>query len=134
MTTSNISTTYRTVLESSNKFNETADCSVISMSIATGKSYEECHKAFKEAGRKDRRGVGLGMIENVLQQFGFNNEIKVCATELGKRITVNQAGKYLKDGKYIAVTRNHALAIVNGVVHDWTEGRRHQVKFFYKVG
>ena len=133
MTTSNISTTYKTVLESSNKICETNDCGVISMSIATGKSYEECHKAFKKAGRKDRRGVGLGMIENVLQQFGFNNEIKVCATEFGKRITVNQAGKYLKDGNYIAVTRNHALAIVNGVPHDWTEGRRHQVKFFYKV-
>ena len=134
MTTSNISTTYRTVLESSNKFNETADCGVISMSIATGKSYEECHKAFKKAGRKDRRGVNLQMIEDVLSEFGFSNKHKACLLEFGKRITVNQAGKYLKDGNYIAVTRNHALAIVNGVVHDWTEGRRHQVKFFYKIG
>ena len=133
MVTNNISTIYKTVNESSERINEANDCAVIAMSITTGKSYTECHEAFKKAGRQDRRGVSLGMIENVIKQFGIMSPMMVCQSEFRKRIPVTQAPRYFRDGKYIAITRSHALAVVDGVVHDWTNGRRHQIKYFYKI-
>ena len=52
------------------------------------------------------------------------------------RLTVNRIAKErkYKKGKYLLLTRNHAIAMIDGEVLDWTKGRRNVVKQIIKVG
>ena len=61
------------------------------------------------------------------------DSISICQRVFGKRITVNQAPNYLLKGKYLLFVSGHVLAMVDGEVLDWTQGRRHQVKGYLKI-
>ena len=47
--------------------------------------------------------------------------------------TVRTLARELSKGTFIVRTREHVLCLRDGVVHDWTSGRRHQIKAVYEV-
>jgi hypothetical protein len=122
-----------TTLQQSRELGESNDCGVISISIASGRPYQEIHKLFVKHGRSKGKGVSLNMIKRVLDDLGYKSDWDVCQAVFGKRVPVTHARGYFREGNYIAITRTHALAVVNGNVVDWMEGRRHQIKFFFKL-
>lgn len=127
---------YETIIEDPVRkaFNETNDCAVIALSIVCQKPYLDVHTTFMKVGRKYRKGVSLGMIKQVIVMLtGTAPEYKFAYHEFGKRVTVSKVGNFLNRGRYVAITRNHCLAVVDGNVQDWTNGRKHQVQTFMKV-
>ena len=114
-------------------------CTVIASAIATGSTFEEVQELFSINGRKHRRGVStMMMVQNVRQlakDLGFKVEyynskmMRGLKTKVGCGLTVNNLVKVVpKNKRFILVSNNHAVAVKNGRVHDWAEGRKYHVK------
>ena len=126
--------TYNTCLEISNSKNEKNDCGVTAIAIATGIGYDKAHKLFCLLGRKPRRGVSFNMLESAIQFIvGSLPEFKVILKPNGSQYTGVTIGKALPKGKYILLFRGHAAALVDGVIEDWTDGRRKRILGYFKV-
>lgn len=125
--------TYANLQMVSEAMGETNDCGLIATSIVTRTGYKRVHETYSSLGRKKRCGVDTIQISKAINSLGFSEEREYMKRKHGKRITVNKIGLYYPNGKYIAITRTHALALVDGKVQDWTEGRKHQVLFVMKI-
>lgn len=108
---------------------EANDCTVKALAIAGGIAYTKAHYIMKQAGRRNRRGTHTPNIKKGFELAGFKLE-KVKHT--GKTVTTITQD-CAKSKRYVAITRNHILAITNGIVQDWTEGRRHRIETLFEV-
>jgi hypothetical protein len=105
-------------------FNEERDCAVRAYSFYKKISYEDSHKKFKANGRKDRRATFLPVIEKVIGLDGLH--VKNLKKE--DRPTLNRLMKLYPNKRIYAVTRNHAVAIINGVIYDtWKPGKKTKI-------
>jgi len=52
---------------------------------------------------------------------------------INKHITPNNQDDYLPTDNYIMGVSGHVIGIKNGVVNDWTEGRKHQAKSIWRI-
>lgn len=92
---------------------ETNDCAVRASSVATGKTYAEMHAAYKAAGRKDRKGTPVFLIDDVLDyKLGLKAQSKRSAKTLAKFL------KEYNTGSWVLCNARHAWAVIDGVVHD----------------
>lgn len=109
-------------------YGERMDCAVIAMAIATLTPYNQMHSIYKTFKRKDRRRTPHEVTNNVFE-YMMQKKINNQSTEalFGKKIPVSKIGQYLPKGTYLCHTRGHIIALVDGVVHDWTNGRKHMV-------
>jgi len=113
---------------------ETNDCSVIAASIAGRVPYNVAHAALKAQGRKARGGAYLGWTKNALKGMGCRVErVEAGKQPNGSRWTATSIGRKFPKGYYLVSYRGHIAAMVNGVVEDWTEGRRHVVESVWQV-
>ena len=48
-------------------------------------------------------------------------------------LTVTRLQRELTSGTYLVNTDGHVLALVDGVVHDYTDGRRHRIESVWRV-
>ena len=115
------------------KFKENNDCTVIAATIVTGASYAEVHKRFKNAGRKKGRGTYDPMQREVLEQLGAKIDEWEPRKKNGGRYSVRTIGKVLHTGKHYVFIKRHALAVVDGEVHDWSNGRLHEVEKVWTI-
>ena len=113
---------------------ERADCTVIATAIACRIPYPEAHEMVRMMGRPNRQGFYTNIIAESLPQFGYEAiELKRIKQKNGSLYTPKTIGKKLKSGYYICQVNGHAFAVVNGVVEDWTDGRRHRIKRIWKI-
>lgn len=119
---------YKQVKKESEKLNEHNDCAVRATTLASGFSYDHVHRLYSLCGRKHRRGVKRYITDKVWKHLG----LKVKPVQV-KSKTVCTLERELRFGKYLVFTRGHLLALIDGVVQDWTKGRRHRVVRVYKV-
>lgn len=119
---------FATMQAKASAYGERRDCMVKAWAIAQRVPYETAHAMFKALGRKDRSGTRWAVTVEAMRGAG------VCIQWLPRRVTVARIGHFLGAGRYIAVTTSHALAVINGVVEDWTAqaSGRHQVVGFIK--
>ena len=108
-------------------------CTVAALALTLDWSFGKAHRWMaKHAARRNRTGV---------YPYLWEGAIKKAAESVGKRFSAS-GRHYLPDGRAMTLTRfckenptgtyyvrvnKHALAIVNGVMHDWTAetaGRR----------
>ena len=116
------------IRSASKRLNETNDCTVKAVAIATGISYERVHEAFKKVGRKDREGCSTWKVEIAMTNLGFKAEkLKEWKGKTAKTLDLPR-----KDN-YIVFTCNHALAVKFGLVKDWTAERRHRITDVWKI-
>lgn len=125
---------------------ETRDCTVKALAIAASVNYQTAKAALKRNGRKDGKGTSkivvlaaakeLGRSLTVVKQESFINKYPGVHKGL-HNITTHHPARFhsvWEDGRtYIAFTKDHALAIVNGVTHDWSAKRSLQIKSLYRV-
>lgn len=107
-------------------------CTVVTLAIVTGRSYQDCNKYLYKYGRRLRTGMfekeiisaleGMKTFKVVRGQYSNNN-----------RITLNQFVKRHPKGKYFVCHRGHAFAVVDGVVFDHSNQKRRQVTLAYRV-
>ncbi len=93
---------------------ERKDCAVRSFSVAACVSYEFASKLFEKHGRKHNKGTSFTVSDSVIKEE-FPNHVFVGAEGL----TLPNFAKRYNKGHYIVHVRKHALAIVDGVIHDW---------------
>lgn len=111
--------------------NDNNMCTVIALACCKNWTYEGAYKYAQKHGRKHGCGMIVSKIERML---GIKWEDWKWTQELyGRRLTPNTFAKMHPKGKYYCLTRSHAIAIVDGVVQDWTEGRRYQIQRFIEV-
>ena len=112
---------------------ERSDCAVKAFALVFGVDYEDMHLMFKREGRRNGNGTDTRISNNVLIKLGHPIETKMIRGEKGQKITTGRIGQYLPEGKFLVFTSGHMLALVDGEVLDWTEGRRHRVKYVIKI-
>jgi hypothetical protein len=102
---------------------ERNDCSVRSMAVATGRSYEDCHAALKAAGRQDLAGCRAAVLSQALglpfQITGREAQGRGCPD------TRPTAARFIREhasGIYIVFVTGHFFAVVNGVQMDMGVG------------
>jgi hypothetical protein len=124
--------TYNAIQADSLAMREANDCSVCAVSVACQIPYKEAHEYLRSLGRPKGRGwywrthlrgqrLISGYVDN-LKRIGFEHE----QIEF-KSKTVATIGKELREGHYLVHVKGHVLALVNGKVEDWSEGRRHRI-------
>lgn len=113
---------------------ETNDCGVKCLAIVCRTNYENAHRVAQKMGRKPRKGTPWNWQTLRLAGNELGYVFKPCRADLhGKTITT--AARDLQRGYYaVLVSRGrHVVAVHNGQIHDWTEGRRHRVYAVWKV-
>lgn len=108
-------------------FNEKNDCAVKAIAITHNVEYSQVHKMLRAEGRVNRKGTYRHQQEAVSKLLGATFIDTIPRKVGGGQITVNNIGRYFPTGNHMVFTRGHVLALVDGVVQDWTAGRRHRV-------
>ena len=121
---------YAKAVIKANEARENNDCGVKAVAIACDVAYIVAKKALEKQGRIARKGASLGSILDAFKALGFKAE----RVELkAKTVTGLESDPTVKAGHYVALVRGHILAIKNGSVEDWTEGRKHRIVLAYKI-
>lgn len=125
---------------------ESKDCSVIAVTAATGLPYAQVHAIAKKAGRIDRDGFWSQKILGAMEKEGLLSFTTVSMYDEKKCNTPQYNSGYhtrrqppyptlaevlrkFPSGKLVLETRNHAFAVVDGVVMD----NRQKVKARYRI-
>jgi hypothetical protein len=109
--------------QSSGFFAEKKDCTVRSFACAADIPYSEAHAIMKRSGRRDGRGWWSERGLAVAKADGLLDFAKVpCAIPARNYLvtwpTVAQVIARYKTGRYIICTRRHAMALIDGTIHD----------------
>ncbi len=120
----------------SDSFGETNDCSVIAISLLCDVSYDVAHRALAASGRKEKRGARMPIIRRAILALGMNIQNVDSKSAIGKypgchvslkSVTTHHPARFNKAWKdgcaYMFVTAHHCLAVVDGVVQDWSANR-----------
>lgn len=110
--------------EAAKLLHETKDCAVKAVTAVTGVHYMDVHSLMAACGRRHRKGTPNHITRAVLDRLGFvTEEVKAWSK------TVRTLGREFKgrSGTYLVWTSRHILAIKDGEVLDWTNGRLHRV-------
>lgn len=105
------------------KYKDKGFCSVVAVATVTGLSFARAHKKMSKSGRKNRCGVNLMNIYEVIRNQGYNVD-DVYNGFYGRPLTLNKAAQMYDRGTYLLVTNKHITAIVDGDVNDHTNPDR----------
>ena len=121
-------------------------CTVMASSIAFNTSFEYMQDLYFDLGRRRFRGCYFSeVIETLAEKFkcnlttykksyrGYFNAKNNADFLNMPRLTPNNANGYLPKGNYILSVRGHVLSLKNGIVEDWSRGKKHQVNTIYKI-
>ncbi len=113
-------------------YNDTNNCAVVATAIAANVKYGKAFNLLKSLGRLTGTGTSCYMLAEAFNQLGFK------LVQQGDRMsgwgTVSTITRKLPSkGTFIAYVSGHVLTIRDGVVMDWTEGRRHRIIGIYQV-
>jgi hypothetical protein len=107
------------------------DCSVRALAVACDLPYKDAHSIFEKAGRIAGHGTSVCVSSRVHLDLGFTKLDPASLVVDAKfpkyanhRVNTSVA-KFAREhrlGTYILHTKTHALALVRGVVHDWSRG------------
>jgi len=114
-------------------YNDSNNCTVVTTAIAANVPYGKAFNLLKSLGRQTGKGIPFAQIDKyVFKELGYNL-IKQgdSSTRWGTVSTITN--KLPSKGTFIAYVRGHVLTIRDGIVMDWTEGRRHRIKRVYQV-
>lgn len=124
--------------------NEKWDCSVRAVALAADVPYDVAHHALKLQGRKPRQGASTKQIKDALTIVAEKIEAKFVGVLVSYRFgnrnrikypTLTEVLRSHRTGRYIILTRNHAMALLDGQIHDVGEisGSRSRVQDIISV-
>lgn len=111
-------------------------CTVIASSLAFDQDYNEILKYYDKQGRKRGSGVlptktkeiNLKLAKKFDYKTKYLERKQVRELANGKTMTVGNCHKYLDyDKNYIIGIKGHSLAMVQGDVQDYTEGKKNHI-------
>jgi hypothetical protein len=139
--------------DAAERLGETNDCTVRALAAVSGLAYADAHELMAACGRKPRQGAHFLVAMDALgYELGRNlrrvNPVRPFRPTPGRwgsngqacngpqsAMTVRTLARHplVQSGKWFAITCNHVLAIVDGQVLDWSEGRLNRVTALYLV-
>jgi len=127
---------FQELAKAANDMGETRDCAVKALAIVGDLSYEDAHCLLELYGRKSRDGTYDYITHKALKflDLATEDQTKLWRDCMGGR-TVRTLARVMRGrkGKWLVWTSQHILAVEDGEVHDWTNGRLHRVKRILKV-
>ena len=136
---------------------DTNFCTVVASSVAFDLPFNLVHKLYSEHGRKLRTGLMPDKTDEMILKLAEITGYKVSCfsldrkhkyltgfsrwvdnkgeilTQLRHNLTPNNAETYLPLGNYILGVRRHVLGVENGIVQDWTQGKKHKINRVWKI-
>lgn len=110
-------------------YKDSNHCTVVGLAVACKVSYGKAFNTFKKLGRITGRGTHKGTQIMAFRDLGYELEKVDCQAK-----TVTTLTKHLPSvGQYIAYVRGHMLSVDDGIVKDWSDGRRHRILAVYQV-
>lgn len=103
------------------------DCSVVALAITCRVSYKVAQQALIDSGRNIGERSFYGEEMNAVRKLGCTFETESPRQPNGCKYTPKTIGQYCKRGYYLAWCKGHIFAVVNGVVEDWTNGRKNHI-------
>lgn len=113
-------------------------CTVIATAIVCGCSWRTAERINAEYGRQKRQGTffnGTTLMHNVLARLGkvAQPEYNVRTNPGTPRFTLKTVARRYPKGRYLVFVHGHVLALRNGVIDDFSDGRQHKVLSVYKI-
>ena len=108
------------------------DCGVISISVLANVPYQDAYAACELAGRIKNHGMRIHQILDALSMLNKKYIMVEDFPFYPKGCTPRQFVKYYPTGKYLCTTRNHALAVIGGVVEDYSANGKRKILKVYK--
>jgi hypothetical protein len=116
-------------LDSKKEHRDKDDCTVRAFSLVMGCSYDKARMFMAANGRNHREGMSFGQLRNI-----FDNLKKHKATILCPDVSVAKFAKNNLSGRYYIIIEQHALAVIDGVIHDWdTSSKNKKILCAWKV-
>lgn len=120
--------------DAAKSLDESNDCLVSSIAMITGLDYYTVHKALKIRGRRNRCSTPHKVARDALRDLGFSlfefkvekdwpQEIGLTTKNLlSRHFNKPHADRIVKQmgDRFIAITRDHAIPVLNGIAHDWS--------------
>lgn len=117
--------------ENTKLMKEDNDCTVKAFAVVFNTTYEKAHSHLKHhCGRQNRKGV---ISREVLPPSLKRTKYKVGPYSRANRISLKAFVEKHNEGRFYVCVRGHALAVVDGVVHDYKAGLRRQVTWAMRV-
>ena len=115
-------------------------CAVIAIACVTGESVKTVQTTLADVGRKVGEGTTRWEIQEALRHLGYVSRA-ANRTEVGHRLALtnttnqldNQARKGLEGRRFLAITRGHALAVVDDRVQCHTANKRNRLLDIYEI-
>jgi hypothetical protein len=102
---------------------ETKDCSVISMALVAGITYDESHALFAKCGRTFRHGTSAKKVDGVFYELGIKHKRSNIEGMTFQTILCT-----LKpEGKYLLISKRHSAAVINRKIVDWSDNEDKEV-------
>lgn len=109
--------------------NEDNDCAVISLATLMGWTYGKARTAMRVTGGRDDRGRASMHI--AAKNMASMVEVNGLCPEKG--VTLGEFCKVHKRGRYWVNVTGHALAVINGKIHDHSYSPRRRVRYAWRI-
>lgn len=106
---------------------ETNDCVVKTYMFATGVDYDTAWRVHNEAGRKPRKGMHPSEYTRAWYAQGWAYGGKML--DPPRTMRALHADDRFRTGTWIIGIHKHLVCVRDGIVHDWTRGRKHHIEY-----
>lgn len=105
-------------------------CTVIALAVTCNLKFGKSKAIMSRNGRVTGKGACLPIIEQAIAEAG-HRVVKKSYSVGGTMSTV--ASRLDSSKTYMVFVRGHVAAVRDGIVQDWTEGRRHRVQVVWEI-
>jgi hypothetical protein len=107
---------------------ERKDCAVRAFSVAACVSYSTAQEIYQRHGRNPNKGTPFFVTERVMA-----TEFPDALFTTHNDITLPKFVRLYNKGHYLVHVRGHALAVVDGVIHDWRPRPKTKVRCAWRL-
>ena len=128
------------------------DCSIVSISLVTGIDYQTVAETLAKHGKKKNKGTTIVVIKAAMLELGYRmvernynqmvslmNSVSKEASYRVKKLNTrhpklhNKETNWVKEVPQLWLVPKHILAVIDGVVEDWTHTKGAKVEAIYDV-
>jgi hypothetical protein len=109
------------------QYRENGCCTVVALACTMDWSFGKAHRHMAKHGRKNRQGMRMSVWLPALREAAEKEGKTISHVDFATGMTINRFAKTYRKGTFYVRVNGHALAIVDGVMQDWTAntaGRR----------
>lgn len=117
------------------QYKENNCCTVLALACSLDWSFGKAHRHMAKHGRKNRQGATLTQVIPALANAVEKSNKQMHRIESAEGLTIGRFARENPKGVFYVLVNRHALAIVDGVMQDWTAntaGRR-KILNCYKI-